>query len=59
MCYRVLGQQTLALLNALAQYAVTREVRQQELHLVSQDSAPLQVDVLGMRRGEWNRQQLQ
>ena len=51
-------QQLLPLLHAAPQYAVARKMRQQEFHLVGQYSAPLQVDVLGVGRGEGYGQQL-
>jgi len=39
-----LVQQVFSLLDPLAQHACTGEVRQQKLHLVSQDTATLQVE---------------
>lgn len=36
----------------------TREMGAQKRHLICQDIAALEVDVLGMSRGEWNSQQL-
>jgi len=46
-----------ALLDSFSQNAVAREMGQQEIHLVSQDFAALQVDVFRMCRREWNGQQ--
>ncbi len=41
-----------------AQRTAAREMRTQKLHLIRQDTPPLQVDVLGMRGRKWNGQQL-
>ena len=50
-------QQLPTALNPLAQHAFAGEVRQQKLHLVSQDTAALQVDIFGVRGCERDGQQ--
>ena len=52
-----LNQQGFPLLDPFAQNTVAREMCQQEVHLIVQNLASLQIDVLRMGRTERDRQQ--